>query len=176
MNRKIIFLTLLAFMAGCSQIENRSNTNKESPVKISGFRAGLIEFDSNSQPRIYQEGEEFTFEVNGKCVSATEPVDCQWRGFEFDFISPLEETRFDCVNVSSKPQDFVYPTHVVAENSKKVRWGFIVRGKAGHYIRPQYTAGTGDYPLEMNFSCSHWGTELLRWKVILTPPNKSANK
>lgn len=140
-------------------------------VKISGFRAGLVEFDSNQNPRIYKEGDTFPFEVNGMCVAVGKTYPCQWKGFEFDYESPYEKTTFNCVSFSDRAQDFVYPDRLVAKKSNASTWGFSVEGRSGHYIRPQYTIRLTGKPMNTISICYHKGVEVFRWKTLLIPPS-----
>lgn len=138
-------------------------------VQIEGFRYGLVEFDSSGRPRIYEEGNSFPYKINGTCVAAGKESPCQWRGFEFSFQSPDDITTFECMTTSDQPQTYTYPDAIVATNSQTARWVFSVQGRAGRYIRPQYTLGISDQALRMTTTCSSKGEEVLRWQVMLTP-------
>ncbi len=85
-------------------------------LKVAGLRAGLEEFDAKRQPRIYKEGNEFKYEVNGTCVADGKEYPCQWRGFEFSYESPEDVTEFQCITRSDRPQTYVYPSKTVATN------------------------------------------------------------
>jgi hypothetical protein len=147
-----------------------ADSDKPGSVRISGFRYGLVEFDSSQRPRIYKEGNNFPYKINGTCVAAGKEVSCQWRGFEFSFHSPDEITIFDCVTTSDRPQTYVYPDTVVATNAQTARWRFAVEGRTGHYLRPQYSFDVTGRPLRMTTTCTNKGHEVLRWQVTLTPP------
>jgi len=170
MYQKIMSTILVSILiGGCSSAGIKSVGNESSSITITNFKDGLIEFDENNKPRIYQEGDTFPYKENGKCVAANQEHSCQWRGFEFDYESPYEITKFDCVAISNRKQDYAYPDRYVGKNSKSSKWGFIVKGKSGHYIRPQYSFGITDKPLHITFMCSHEGIEVLNWKISLLP-------
>jgi hypothetical protein len=148
-----------------------ADSDKPDTVQISGFRYGLVDFESSGQPRIYEEGNSFPYKINGTCVAAGKEAPCQWRGFEFSFHSPDEVTIFDCMSTSDRPQSYVYPDAVDATNAQTHRWGFSVEGRTGHYLRPQYSIDVTGRPLRMTYSCTNKGHEVLRWQVTLTPPS-----
>ena len=154
------------FCGSCSS----ADLDKFGTVQISGFRYGLVEFDSQQQARIYKEGNDIPYEVNGMCIAAEEEEPCQWRGFEFSYQSSEEITVFDCVTESDRPQTIVYPHAVVATDNQRFHWGFSVKGRTGRHLRPQYNLPFTGRPLRMTNSCTNNGREVLRWEVTLTPP------
>lgn len=147
-----------------------ADSDKIGALQISGFRQGLIEFDSNHRPRIYSQGNEFAHQMNGFCVAANKEIPCQWYGFEFSFTAFEDVSAVECVTTSDRPQNHVHPGAVVAKGTQTVHWGFTLKGRSGHYIRPQYTFDVKDSPLRMAISCTNKGREVLSWKLTLNPP------
>lgn len=167
MHLKLYFLMVLAILFG---VFFPTNPDKPSTLKISGFRHGLITFDSNQQPRIYKETYVFPYEVNGTCVAAGKKIPCQWYGFEFSYESLEKTTVCDCITISNRPQTQVYPGAVIAKETHILRWGFTLKGRSGHYLRPQYTSNLGGKLLQMDTICRHKGQEILKWQKIIFPP------
>ncbi len=159
----------VAVLAGACNICHANETKNAHGLKPTGLRTGLVAFDARGQPRIYKQGNEFKYEVNGRCVADGKEYPCQWRGFEFSYESPEEVTEFQCATRSDRPQAHVYPSKTVATNTKTLYWGFVVTGRKGHYLRPQYTIDLGNQPLRMAVSCSYKGAEVLKWEITLTP-------
>ena len=145
-------------------------------LEISDFRQGLIEFDSDRQPRIYQEGNSFPFKENGTCIADGKEYSCMWYGIEFAFKSPDEITIFNCVTTASGATTFVNPRETVARTAQANRWSFSIRGYSGRYVRPGYTIGPllGNYAYQTGTICFVKDREVLRWDISLEPPGGAA--
>jgi hypothetical protein len=169
MMRLHLVLTAATLLGWSTQ--SLSNPEPVTPIAISDFKQGLIEFDNNGQPRIYKEGTEFIYEENGKCVAAGREYPCQWRGFQFSYNSSEEVTVVECTTISDRPQTHANPEAVVAKHTQTARWGFTLQGRTGHYIRPQYTLNFKNIPLRMATTCISNGREVLSWEFTLRPPS-----
>lgn len=159
---------LIATTTICSACYS-ADSDKLGVVKISKFRQGLIDFDSLRGPSITKEGNNFPYMTNGTCTEAGKDYPCIWYGFEFSFESPENITVIECVSTSDRPQTYGNPREVLATNSQVSRYGFTLKGRTGHYIRPQYTFNLKGRPLHTTDSCTHNGREVLRWELTLIP-------
>ena len=159
-----LILLVTVYNFGCSK-----NPELPSKLQISKFRQGLVAFDSLQQPYIYQQGDAFPYKENGTCVADNEQAPCQWYGFEFNFKSPEEITKFECITKSSILQDQVTPNEVISTNSEIAHWGFTIYGHTGHYLRPQYSYNITQEVLHMKSSCYYKGQKILNWHNTIIP-------
>jgi hypothetical protein len=154
-------------LAGCAS--SNVNSGGEKTLKITGFRQGLVNFDSKDEPQIYKVGSSFPYQVNGTCVAAGKGVPCMWHGFEFSFEAPSEDSELNCISEASRKRDEVNPSTVVESGVTSARWGFALTGQSGHYVRPQYTFGIGDRPFQDATTCTFNGKEVLKFDFTITP-------
>lgn len=138
-------------------------------VRVTNFRQGLVKFDTDDRPFISDEGSDFIYKINGTCVAAGESYPCLWYGFEFEYESDSDTTQFECTSVSDIAQKHVYPGAVIAENTNVIRYGFVVSGRQGKYLRPQYTFGGRNQGLHSKDTCSVDGKEVMKWELRLHP-------
>ena len=166
---KLAPITLVAglVLAGCAS--TAAVPEAQQTLKITGFRQGLVNFDPDREPRIYEAGSSFPYRVNGECVAAGKTVPCMWHGFEFTFEASSEDPELVCTSEASQDRNEVNPSAVVASGTPVARWGFVLEGRSGHYVRPQYTFGIGDRPFRDVSTCTFNGKEVLKFDFTITP-------
>ena len=136
-------------------------------LKITDFHQGLIQFDQQGKPHIYKPGNTFPYQINGTCVAAGKEYPCMWHGFEFSFAGPDDESQLDCTSVSSRPRKEVNPSQLKASHVESVNWGFVITGKKGYYIRPQYTFDVKDSDFRDSTRCTYKGQEVLSFELLI---------
>src|SRR5882757_3271296 len=112
---KYLFFAIL-ILSGCATTAPISG-----PVEISSLAHGPMLKQRNGVWTVYENGTEFTYRANGKCVVVGVLKDCMWIGYEFDFRTSNEKTVLECVTQFSKPTDMVKPHKAEARGTSEYR-------------------------------------------------------
>ena len=140
-------------------------------LKIVDYKQGLLRFDANSAPSIYEEGRTFKFQNNGICNVSGDMKPCVWHGFAFRFESTELNPLINCVSLTSSPRDMVSPRGTSEKQVKEARWSFVIPGKSGYYVRPQYTIVRPTIEFFSDIStCFYQGVEVLKIEINFTQP------
>jgi hypothetical protein len=116
--------------------------------------------------RVYERGDTFKYQENGKCTVAGKEVEkCMWFGFEFDFKATTETTTLACVAHLSSPTDIVTYKAEEAEDTQEFRFEFKLTGQSGHMSNPSYLVIAPGESAEKSIrvDCSHAGKVVLRY-------------
>lgn len=163
-NLKFFMMLFIIPLASCS-----STTNTLEKFKVSNFRQGLVDVSGRSS-KIYAEGDRFPYEINGSCVSNSITKPCMWHGFEFFYESPSYISKIYCKTKSTTSLNQVYPGAVIAKNVTEFEWGFVLKGKKGQYLRPQYSISppsTDKQPLTYLSQCYFNDEEIFNYEFTV---------
>jgi hypothetical protein len=113
---------------------------REEGAQISDFTFGLICSDSLDSPHVCSKTNDIVVTGNGRCVYDRKVVPCTWYGYEFDYHLPKDSITLACRWSSSDRQNIGNPDSIVAENVRDGTYELVLKGRAGHFINPQYRA------------------------------------
>lgn len=143
-------------------------------VRISAFKQGLISPSESGERRIYKEGNDFTYEVNGSCIANGQKIPCMWHGFEFTFDAPDDLNILTCTTESSRSHGVVDPTKSYGSNVTTFNWVLKLKGHQGYLINPQYTVmrhETSGTPFYSSTRCTYSDQEVLRFEFTVRVPS-----
>jgi hypothetical protein len=150
----IIFIT--AKYASCEEIP------------ITNFKFGLMQKNQEGEWYVYKEGAYFQITKNGKCTYNKKEEDCMWRGVEFDYKFPEENTILTCESFSSKASDYGNPREVKARNTRQNSFKINLPRKNGHKAVPGYTVYRFNYNTDTtDVKCYHNGQLVIEYKYTV---------
>jgi hypothetical protein len=116
--------------------------------------------------RVYERGNTFKYQVNGKCTVAGKTEDkCMWFGFELDFEAATESTLLSCVAYIDSPTNIVTYEAEKAKDAQLFRFELTLAGRSGHMSNPSYFVIAPGESAEkhLRVECSHSGKIVLRY-------------
>jgi hypothetical protein len=166
---------LIAWSLGLA-ISACATSPTQQSLRITAFSQGLLNRDAAGQPRVYEQGSDFTYGVNGTCVAEGERVPCMWYGFDVSFEGAGDTTVLNCTTDSSHPVDLVDPSKAYGRVST-FKWVLTLAGKSGRVVHPQYISESASALPRTYFwetVCSYQDVEVLRWYFrFRVPPDKA---
>lgn len=163
---RIIIRGVVLFLLGCS---TKAPPKAAQAFEVSALRSGLLEFRTNGDAYISQAGNQFPYVESGRCVVAGNENNCLWHGFEFLYRSPVQSTLIECKFESNRTQDRASPARYGEANATGGTFSFVLQGRSGRYVRPQYTTGLKGHPFKTTTWCSREGVEIFRFTLTLIP-------
>lgn len=134
---------------------------RQEGTQISNFAFGLVCSDSLDNPHVCSKTNDIVVTGGSRCVYDREVVPCTWYGFEFDYLLPKDSVALACRWSSSDRQNIGNPDSVIATNVRDGTFELVLKGRAGHFVNPQYkapdpTAGV----VEVFQACAYGGKDL----------------
>jgi hypothetical protein len=145
---------LILIITGCT-------ASSPNEVEISSFVQGLMRKNANGAWRVYEQGSEFRYHINGRCSADNILYDCMWYGIEFDFQSPAETTLLKCFAQMSGPTDIFTYKAQEAKAVSEFQFELTLSGREGHMSNPAYTIGESRGLTQV--TCSHSEKIVLRY-------------
>jgi len=137
---KLLHVFLVVGLVGCV-----GGPSSRETLQISDFRQGLLDMTSWPAPPVMTAvGNDFPFRINGGCIVTGEHRPCMWYGFEFSYEGSSVKPVLDCTAYFDEPSAVANPTTDYGRDLLQHSWQIKLPGRKGHYIHPEYTAGSSD--------------------------------
>lgn len=146
----------------------------EPSVKVFNLAQGLARQDPGGSWEIYEKGNNFVFENNGKCTAKGESKPCMWHAVSFEYSATEEITTLECTAAFSSPTDVVDIEALHAANIKSHAFSSELRGRKGKVFWQGYII-RDENPLSRHTSveCRSNGKAVLSYSYSVTEqPNK----